>query len=175
MTVELELDMDVIEETIPDDDITVVTGFSTEYAAYVNYGTEAHWPPLTPMVKWTERMGWENYNLETSDSEDELWDKVDERQNSNEPLPAAYLMARHISQHGTEAMMYASDAFDEAVMNGESWMESQGYHNEDPEQILLDFANWTLELATQNIVDRVSPATTGKLIQSGIQPQVDND
>lgn len=127
MTVELELNRSKIDTTFPEKDIRVRVGYTTEYAAAVNYGTDPHWPPLTPMVKWTNRMGWENYNLSESDKEGRLWEKVDQRRAEGEPLPAAYLLARHIAENGTKPMQYASDAFIEAQQQGEKWLEGRDY------------------------------------------------
>lgn len=136
-------------------------GFGADYAAPVNYGGEPHWPPLKPMYNWTSRMGWENYGLDGNMSEGEMWDYVDERRNSREPLPAAYNLASHVADEGTEAMMYASDAFSQAQAEGESWMESRAEDVDSLRRLALDFGNWTLELAEDNLIERVSSATTG--------------
>jgi hypothetical protein len=164
---------DLLDAVFSDSDLAVETGFAADYAAPANYGSEAHWPPLTPMVTWTERLGWENYDLSTSDSEDVLWAKVDARQAANEPLPGAFLLARHIAQHGTEPLHYASDAYAQGVREGESFVESQGYDATTPvREILLETASWTFSLANQKLAKRVSRASTGVLLQSGFPPQV---
>lgn len=173
MTVELEIRRDKIDAIFPDGDVRVQVGFSTAYAAAVNYGTDPHWPPLRPMVRWTNRMGWENYGLTDGMSEDSLWDEVDRRRAENEPLPAAYHLAAHIAENGTKPMRFASDAYIEAQQRGEDWLEGRDY---DPEtsvvEIAKDFGNWTLELANDNLVERVSSASTGKLQQSAFPAQV---
>ena len=151
------------------------TGFAAEYAAPVNYGSEAHWPPLTPMLEWTDRMGWDNPGLDASMSEGDMWDEVDRRQSAGEDLPAAYHLAAHIAEHGTDAMMYGSDAFEEAARTGEAWAERQGYDGDNPDVILRDFGSWTVSLAIENIIERVSPASKGGLIQSAIDPPVPED
>jgi len=79
MTVELEMQDSKIESIFPDQDVRVQVGFTTEYAAAVNYGSDPHWPPMSPMVRWTNKLGWENYGLKASQSEDELWAAVDRR------------------------------------------------------------------------------------------------
>lgn len=135
--------------------------FTSEYAAHVNYGGDPHWPPLTPMFKWTDRMGWDNYGLDKSMSEDEMWDYVDQRRNAREPLPAAFLLASHIAEEGTEAMMYASDAFAQAQTDGESWLEANVDEDTPLREAALNFANWSLELAEDNLIERVSQATHG--------------
>lgn len=162
-----------IDETIPDDEVVVETGFGADYAAPTNYGTDSHWPPLTPMVEWTNRMGWENYGLESSMSEDALWNAVDERQVSNQLLPAAYLLAAHIAENGTEGLQYASDAFTMAIRQGEPFVRRQDYDaNTSLERVAIDVANWTFSTAQENLAERVSRASTGTLLQSGIPPQV---
>lgn len=173
MTVELELRQSNIESIFPDEDIRVQVGFTTRYAAAVNYGSDPHWPPMTPMVKWTNRLGWENYGLEASQPEDDLWAEVDRRRNEAEPLPGAYHLAAHIAAHGTKPMMYASDAFVQAQQEGEAWVEGRGYDAETPiEKIATDFGNWTLELANDNLVERVSAASFGNLQQSAFPAKV---
>lgn len=159
---------DILEDIFEETDLTVRVGYSADYAAHVNYGGDPHWPPLTPMFEWTERMGWDNPGLESGMSEGAMWDEVDRRQNSNKPLPSAYFMAQHIAENGTQAMMFASDAFAHAAANGESWLERQNYDDGTSlERILKDFGNWTLEESNDRLVNRVSSATTGKLLQSG--------
>lgn len=173
MTVEMELHGSKIDSIFPDGDIRVQVGFHTSYAAAVNYGTDPHWPPLRPMVKWTNRMGWENYGLTDGMSEDDLWGEVDRRRAEGEPLPAAYLMAAHIAAHGTKPMMYASDAFTEAQQKGESWLEGRDYDADTPlEKIATDFGNWTLELAIDNLQERQSSAATGTLQTSFMPAEV---
>ena len=167
MTLDVELHPEKLDEIFLDGEVRVRTGFSAEYAAPVNYGSDPHWPPLTPMVRWTDRMGWENYGLDTSMEEGAMWDYVDERRAANEPLPAAYYMAQHIAENGTEPMLYASDAFIEAQQGADAFVESMDYDSDVPlETIAEDFANWSLELAIDNLNERVSAATTGKLQQS---------
>lgn len=144
-----------------DETYTAEVGFTAEYAAPVNYGGDPHWPPLRPMFKWTDRMDWENYGMSMDMSEGDMWDYVDQRRAAHEPLPAAYHLAAHIAEHGTEAMMYASDAFAEAEATGGSWIE-RNYEEGDPlDKLALNFANWTLEMAQDNLIDRVSSATHG--------------
>lgn len=173
MTVNLEMHRTKIDSIFPDDDIRVRVGFNTEYAAAVNYGAEPHWPPLTPMVKWTDRMGWENYGLDEGMAEGDLWAEVDRRRSENEPLPAAYHMAAHIAENGTKPMMYASDAFVEAQQQGEAWIEGEDYDEETPvEEIATDFANWTLELSIDNLQERQSSAATGTLQTSFMPAEV---
>lgn len=173
MTVEVEHDRSVLDKIFGEGDQTVRVGYSAEYAAYVNYGTDPHWPPLTPMLKWTNRMGWDNPGLDESMSEGDMWDEVDRRRNQGEKLPSAYFMARYIANHGTKAMMFASDAFSNAVATGEQWLERQGYDPDtELEQILRDFGNWTLEESNERLIERVSAATTGKLLQSGFPAEL---
>lgn len=157
---------DESDETLDDifgdeDTYTAQVAFTTEYAAAVNYGGEPHWPPLTPMVRWTSRMGWENYDLDESMNEGDMWDYVDQRRDNGEPLPSAYHLAAHIAENGTEAMMYASDAFSEAQRNAESWAESNVSGTDSLHDIAINFANYSLELASDNLIERVSSATTG--------------
>jgi hypothetical protein len=171
MSLDIEHDTSVLDEAFEEADIRYRTGFSAKYAAPVNYGTEAHWPPLTPMVRWTDRMGWDNPGVDTSMSEDELWNEVSRRQTANEPLPAAYGMAKHIAENGTEPMQYGSDAFTDAVREGESWVDAQGYDATAPPSLILrEFASWTFTMAQQYLNERVSRATTGNLLQSGFPP-----
>jgi hypothetical protein len=173
MTVELELHGSKIDTTFPEQDVRVQVGFNTPYAAAVNYGAEPHWPPLRPMVKWTNRMGWENYGLTDSMSEDDLWAEVDRRRAEGMPQPAGYLMAAHIAEHGTKPMMYASDAFTEAQQKGESWLSGREYDADTPlVEIAEDFANWSLELAVDNLQARQSSAATGTLQTSFFPAQV---
>lgn len=173
MTVEMEMRGEHIESVFPDKDIRVKVGFNTEYAAAVNYGTDPHWPPLQPMVKWTNRMGWENYGLKASMPEGSLWDAVDRRRTEGEPLPAAYHLAAHIAENGTKPMLYASDAFIEAQQDGEQWIEDRDYDATTPlVEIAQDFGNWSLELANDNLVERVSMAATGNLQQSAFPAEV---
>lgn len=173
MTVDLEMRREKIDAIFPDGDVRVRVGFATEYAAAVNYGTDPHWPPLRPMVRWTNRMGWENYGLTDGMSEDDLWGEVDRRRNEGEPLPGAYHLAAHIAENGTKPMMFASDAFVEAQQRGEDWISGRDYDAETPlVEIAQDFGNWTLELANDNLVERVSSASTGKLQQSAFPAEV---
>lgn len=173
MTVDVEIRREKIESIFPDDDIRVEVGFATEYAAAVNYGTDPHWPPLTPLVRWTNQLGWENYGLTPSQPEGELWDAVDRRRAEGEPLPGAYHLAAHIAENGTKPMRYASDAFVQAQQEGESWVDGRDYDATTPVvEIAKDFANWTLELANDNLVQRVSSASTGKLQQSAYPAEV---
>jgi len=173
MTVELEMQDSKIESIFPDQDVRVQVGFTTEYAAAVNYGSDPHWPPMSPMVRWTNKLGWENYGLKASQSEDELWAAVDRRRTEGEPLPGAYYLAAHIAENGTKPMLYASDAFVQAQQEGESWVEGRNYDAETPiVEIAQDFGNWTLELANDNLVQRVSSAATGKLQQSAFPAEV---
>lgn len=173
MTVEVDLDQEKIDTIFPENDIRVQVGFTTSYAAAVNYGTDPHWPPLKPMVRWTNRMGWENYGLTRTQPEDELWAFVDERRSAGEPLPAAYLLAAHIAANGTKAMRYASDAFVKGQQEGEKWLKGRGYSANTPAvEIATDFANWTLELANDFLVERVSAASTGTLQTSAFPAQV---
>ena len=96
-----------------------------------------------------------------------MWEYVDQRRAANEPLPAAYYMAQHIAENGTEPTLYASDAFIEAQQGADAFVESMDYDSDVPlETIAEDFANWSLELAIDNLNERVSAATTGKLQQS---------
>lgn len=171
MTLSVEHDDSTVDAVFEEADVSYRTGFSAEYAAPVNYGTEAHWPPLTPMVKWTDRMGWDNPGLDASMSEDELWNEVSRRQTANEPLPAAYGMAKHIAENGTQPMNYASDAFTDAVREGEQWVAAQDYDDTaSPSLVLREFASWTFTMAQENLNQRVSRATTGNLLQSGFPP-----
>lgn len=173
MTVELEMRGEKIESIFPDKDVRVQVGFTTAYAAAVNYGSEPHWPPMKPMVKWTNKLGWENYGLKESQPEDELWAAVDQRRSEGKPLPGAYHLAAHIAENGTKPMMYASDAFTQAQQQGESWVEDRDYDAETPiVEIAKDFGNWTLELANDNLVERVSSASLGKLQQSAFPAEV---
>jgi len=173
MTVELDMMNEKIDAIFPDKDVRVQVGFNTAYAAAVNYGSDPHWPPMTPMVRWTNKLGWENYGLTKSMSEDELWAAVDRRRTEGEPLPGAYYLAAHIAENGTKPMMYASDAFVQAQQEGEAFIERQGYDAETPiVEIAKDFGNWTLELANDNLVSRVSSASTGNLQQSAFPAEV---
>lgn len=174
MTVELEFNHgDTIDTVFPDADVRVRVGFAAPYAAAVNYGSDPHWPPLTPMVRWTNRLGWENYDLREADSEDTLWSKVDARRGAGEPLPGAYHLAAHIAEHGTKPMLYASDAYIEAQQRGEKWLEGRDYDaSTSIVEIARDFANWTLELANDNLVDRVSAASDGNLQRSAFPARV---
>lgn len=174
MTVELELHHgDTIDTVFPESDVRVRVGFNSPYAAAVNYGSDPHWPPLTPMVGWTEKLGWENYNLREQDAEGDLWDKVDNRRAQGDPLPAAYHLAAHIAENGTKPMLYASDAFIEAEQRGEQWLEGRDYDaSTSVVEIARDFANWTLELANDNLVSRVSAASDGNLQRSAFPARV---
>lgn len=167
------VDKDLIDHIFPDGDIRVEVGYEAEYAAAVNYGSDPHWPPLKPLVIWTEKMGWENYNLREGDNEGDLWSKVDDRRAAGEPLPAAYLLAAHIAENGTKPMLFASDAFVQAQQEGEQWIKGRGYTAETSlVQIAQDFGNWTLELANDNLVERVSKASDGFLQKSAFPAQV---
>ena len=143
--------------------------YTTEYAAAVNYGADPHWPPMTPMVRWTNRMGWENYGLTADQPEDDLWAAVDERRSSGEDLPAAYHMASYVAAEGTEAMMFASDAFAEASRNKDAFAEENLDGGTSAADAALALANWSLELSNDNLLAGVSSASTGKLLQS-MQP-----
>lgn len=174
MTVDVEFHHgDTIDTVFPDSDVRVRVGFTAPYAAAVNYGTDPHWPPLTPLVRWTDRLGWENYDLRESDPEGDLWQKVDDRRAAGEGLPAAYLLAAHIAEHGTKPMLYASDAFLEAQQRGEKWVEGRNYDGTTPVvKIARDFANWSLELANDNLVERVSAASDGNLQRTAFPAEV---
>lgn len=142
-------------------------GFEAEHAAPVNYGADAHWPPLGPLVGWTNRMGWDNGDLTESMPEEQLWAAVDQRRNAGEPLPAAYLLAAHIAEHGTEGNRFASDAFVEAVQRADRFIDEQQYPDDvSLEEVARDVANWTVELAVANLEERVSQAATGELAAS---------
>lgn len=149
-----------------EDTYTARVAFTTEYAAAVNFGGEPHWPPLRPMFKWTDRMGWENYGLDRSMTEDQMWSYVDDRRDARKPLPAAFLLASHIAEEGTEAMYYASDAFAKAQADAGSWAASNVDENTPLSRVARDFANYSLELAMDNLNERVSSATTGSLLAS---------
>ena len=153
---------EALDEIFGDEDRYVAeVAFTTEYAAAVNFGGDPHWPPLTPMFRWTDRMGWENYDMNDSMSEDDMWNYIDQRRSANEPLPAAYLLASHIAENGTEAMYYASDAVSESQRSADSWAEQNIAETDSLENIAINFANYSLELASDNLLDRVSSATTG--------------
>lgn len=178
MTVEKDHDTDLLDGLFGDDeaDMAAKVGYSAEHAAPANYGTSAHWPPLTPLLGWTTRMGWDNPGLHPSMSEGEMWDEVSRRQQSGERLPAAYLLAQHIATHGTNPLMFASDALAHAHQEGERWLEQQGYDADtDLAEILVDFGAWTLEESNTRLRDRVSIATTGELLESGFAPEGDQD
>ncbi|UTF55986.1 hypothetical protein [Natronosalvus rutilus] len=174
MTVDVDFHHgDTIDAVFPEADVRVQVGFAAPYAAAVNYGSDPHWPPLTPMVRWTNKLGWENYDLQEADSEDALWQKVDNRRAAGDPLPGAYHLAAHIAENGTKPMLYASDAFIEASQRGEKWLEGRGYDAETPVvEIARDFANWSLELANDNLVSRVSAASDGNLQRSAFPAKV---
>jgi len=162
MTVEIETEAEDLEGLVEPDPAVFVTGFTAEYAAPVNYGSEAHFPPLKPMERWTRRMGWDNPGLERGMSEDEMWEEVNRRRNTDEPMPSAWFMALHINENGTRPMLYASDAFDEAASGAESFVGSRDYgDNATTEEVLRDFTNWTSQLAQEKLINRVSRATTG--------------
>jgi len=151
------------------------TGFAAEHAAPANYGTDPHWPPLTPMLEWTNRMGWSNPGLDESMTEDEMWREVERRKAAKEPLPSAFHLAAHMSRAGTEGLMYASDAFSQGATRGESWVEKQDYDPETPPDVIIrEFLNWTFSLAQQYLNERVSSATTGELLRSGY-PAVEDE
>jgi hypothetical protein len=162
MTVSFESEQEKIDELFGDRSVYRARIFiGADYAAPVNYGGEPHWPPLRPMFKWTDRMGWENYGLDGSMKEGDMWDYVDQRRNARKPLPAAFLLASHIADEGTEAMYYASDAFSEAQSTGDAWIERNYEEGMPLDELVLNLANWTLEMAQDNLMSRVSSASHG--------------
>lgn len=170
---EIEHDPDELDDILPDEDIEVTVGFEAEHAKPVNYGTDPHWPPLTPMLGWTNRMGWDNPGLDESMSEDEMWDEVSRRRAAREPLPAAYWMARHIAENGTKPMLFVNDTLAHARQRGESWVADQNYDETTPAaEIVEDFADWTLQEAIFTLRTRVSNAATGDLEDSAYGPNL---
>lgn len=155
-------DQEKLGEIFGNDDVyRAEVGFGADYAAPVDQGGEPHWPPLRPLIGWTERMGWENYGLDKGTNESDAWNYVDSRRDEGKPLPAAYLLAAHIADEGTEAMHYASDAFAEAQSRGDSWMRSHYQEGMPLRRLVLDYANWTLGMAEDNLIERVSQASQG--------------